>query len=212
MAAVLACGRGAVLSHRSAAALWDLLRPFDVPVEVSVPTRNGRGRRQGIRIHRIGTLTRSAVTIRDGIPVTAPWRTIEDLRGIVTPRQHRRAVREAEMRRYALGPRTRGDGTRSDVEQLFLALCRREGIPAPEVNVRIGRWTVDFLWRSQRLVVEADSWRFHGGSAAFEDDHARDIDLRRRGYAVHRFTEHQIREEWEVVQADLAAALRAGDG
>ena len=75
------------------------------------------------------------------------------------------------------------------------------------MNVKIGRWTVDFIWPEQRVVVETDSWRFHGGSVAFENDHARDLDLRRRAYAVHRFTERQIREQETVVAEDLASAL-----
>jgi hypothetical protein len=208
MAAVLACGPSAVLSHRSAAALWELLRPIDGPVEVSVPSQSGRRGRRGIRLHRRAALSSQAVTIRSLIPVTTPWQTIEDLRGVVPPRLQRRALRQAEVLKLALGPLGPGDRTRSDLELDFLNLCRRHRIPPPLVNVRIGRWTVDFLWREQRLVVETDSWRYHGGSVAFEDDHARDLDLRRRGYAVHRFSERQIREEEEIVVADLAAALR----
>jgi very-short-patch-repair endonuclease len=208
MAAVLACGPRAALSHRSAAALWELLRPMDGPVEVSVLTQGGRRSRHGIRIHRRAALSPKALTARRLIPVTTPRQTIEDLRGVVSPRLLRRALRQAEVQRFALGSRSHGDRTRSDLERRFLRLCRRNRIPAPLVNVRIGRWTVDFLWREQRLVVEADSWRFHGGSVAFEDDHARDLDLRRRGYVVHRFSERQIREEEALVAADLAKALR----
>ena len=147
------------------------------------------------------------MTVRNLIPVTTPWQTIKDLRGIVSPSLRRRALRQAEVKRFAMGPRAGGDRTRSDLERRFLALCRRNRIPKPLVNVRIGRWTVDFLWPEQRVVVETDSWRFHGGSVAFEDDRARDLDLRLRGYSVHRFTERQIREEEAVVAADLAAAL-----
>jgi hypothetical protein len=207
MAAVLACGPSAVLSHRSAAALWELLRPIEGPVEVSIRTKNGRRPRYGIRVHRRAGLPMQSLTIRSLIPVTVPWQTIEDLRGVVSPQLQRRALRQAEVRRLAPGPHSPGDRTRSDLELYFLNLCRRNGIPPPLVNVRIGRWTVDFLWPEHRLVVETDSWRFHGGSVAFEDDHARDLDLRRRGYAVHRFSERQIREEEDVVVFDLAAAL-----
>ena len=207
MAAVLACGPSAVLSHRSAAALWNLLRPMDGPVDVSVPSQNGRRPRRGICVHRRRSLSPRATTVRNLIPVTTPRQTIEDLRGIVSPSLRRRALRQAEVKRFAMGPRAGGDRTRSDLERRFLALCRRNRIPKPLVNVRIGRWTVDFLWPEQRVVVETDSWRFHGGSVAFEDDRARDLDLRLRGYSVHRFTERQIREEEAVVAADLAAAL-----
>jgi very-short-patch-repair endonuclease len=222
MAAVLACGVGAVLSHASAAAIWGLLRPIDGPVDVSVPGDGGRERRRGIRIHRcpsleVGTAmaglstdglqTRHPlVTVRNRIPVTGVSRTIADLRGVVRPRLVRRAIRQAEL----MGMRVNGvegDGTRSDLERDFLNLCRRHGLPRPEVNVKLGRWTVDFLWPAERLAVETDSWGYHRGSVAFEDDHARDLDLRRRGYEVRRFTERQIVEESSVVAADLAEAL-----
>jgi len=220
MAAVLACGVGAVLSHGSAAALWGLLRPLDGPVDVSVPVRSGRKRRDGIAIHRRAALATAslsrgedaqplpAVTIHDRIPVTAPWQTINDLRGQVPSRLYRRAVREAEMRRFALSPSTPRDRTRSDVERDFLALCRRHRLPPPEVNAWLGRWTVDFLWRTERLVVEADTWGTHGGSVAFEDDHARDLDLRRRGFSICRYTDRQIRDEASLVAADLSERLR----
>lgn len=206
MAAVLACGPDAALSHRSAAELWGLLRPAEGPVEVTVPSQNGR-RQRGFVVHRCAALPRNARTIRNLIPVTTPWRTIEDLERAVSPHLHRRAIREAEMRRFALSPRTHGDRTRSDLERDFLALCRSHRLPEPEVNVRLDRWTVDFLWRVQRVVVETDSWRFHGGNIAFEDDHARDVDLRQRGYTVLRFTERQVREEPNLVAADLGKAL-----
>jgi very-short-patch-repair endonuclease len=213
MGAVLACGDGAVLSHRSAAALWGLLRPFDGPVEVSVASYGGRRRREGIRLHRCASLARRGddggplVTRRRGIPATTPARTIADLRGVVSPRLHRRAIRQAELAGFALDPNIRTDGTRSDLETDFLALCRRAGLPKPEVNVRIGRWTVDFLWPVQRLAVETDSYRFHRGAVAFEDDRARDLGLRARGLRVRRFSERQVRGEAAQVAADLRDAL-----
>lgn len=222
MAAVLACGPGAALSHRSAAALWGLLPAAEGPVEVSVPTANGRASRRGIRVHRCPTLAAAAlerpdgrppvpaVTRREGIPVTAPWRTLEDLRRSVPPRQHRRALRGAELRRFALPPTVRGDRTRSELERDFLRLCRRHRLPAPEVNKRLGPWTVDCVWEPARLVVEVDAWGTHGGSVAFEDDHARDLDLRRRGYSVHRYTASQTRHRPDLVVADLRERLAAG--
>ena len=99
------------------------------------------------------------------------------------------------------------DGTRSDLETAFLDLYRRCGIPKPEVNAKLGRWEVDFLWRAQRLVVEADTWTYHRGSVAFEDDHARDLDLRQQGFAVLRFTDKQLEDEPERIVADLRRAL-----
>jgi very-short-patch-repair endonuclease len=84
---------------------------------------------------------------------------------------------------------------------------RRYRLPHPEVNVALGRWTVDFLWRSRRLVVETDFWSYHRGSVAFEADHARDLDLRSAGYAVLHFTDRQLEGEPGRVAEDVARAL-----
>jgi very-short-patch-repair endonuclease len=213
MAAVLACGEDAALSHRSAAALWDLLKPFRGPIHVTAPSYNGRSRRPGIVLHRCASLAAlpTHVTRRQGIPVTTPARTVEDLRGTVAPYLLRRATRQAEIAGYRLGVRAKADRTRSDFERDFLRFCARHELPRPEVNVKVGRWTVDFLWPLQRLAVETDSYRYHRGAIAFEDDHARDLDLRRRGYAVRRFTEAQVRDQPQLVLADLAEALLAAE-
>jgi hypothetical protein len=80
-------------------------------------------------------------------------------------------TRQAELAGYPLGPGARVDGTRSDLELDFLAFCDRHRLPRPRVNVRIGRWTVDFLCRAERLAVETDFFDYHRGSVAFEDDH-----------------------------------------
>jgi very-short-patch-repair endonuclease len=207
MAAILACGSGAALSHGSAAVLWDLLRPLRGPIDVSVPTQVGRATQAGIHLHRCASLRSDDVTRRRGIPVTTPALTIADLKAALSPKLLRRAIRQAEMQGFSLGPGVETDRTRSDLERDFLRLCRRHGLSEPQVNVRIGRWTVDFLWPAKRLVVETDSHRWHRGSVAFEDDHVRDLDLRRRGYAVSRFTERQIREDAAEVVADLREAL-----
>jgi very-short-patch-repair endonuclease len=225
MAAVLACGEGAVVSHVSAAALWRLLKPIDGPVHVSVPTTSGRARRRGIHLHRTPSLAqpssspsylprrggrgrRPPTTYRDRIPVTTVPRTIEDLRNtaLLPPRLLRRAIRQAEL----MGLRLDGietDRSRSDLETAFLDFCRRHHLPAPEVNVKLGRWEVDFLWRSQNLVVEIDAWTYHRGSIAFEDDHARDLDLRQQGLTVLCFTDRQLEEEPDRVARGLSAQL-----
>jgi len=194
------------LSHSSAAALWELLKPIDGPVHVSVPTTSGRAARRGIHLHRCPSLHGRLTTYRYRIPVTTIQRTIEDLDGCVPPHLVRRAIRQAEHK----GVRLEGiesDGTRSDLESAFLDLYRRHRLPTPECNVKIGRWEVDFLWRSRRVVVEVDTWTYHRGSVAFEDDHARDLDLRQRGFTVLRFSERQIEEEPGRVVADVARAL-----
>jgi very-short-patch-repair endonuclease len=207
MAAVFAYGDRAVLSHGSAAALWGLLTALDGPVDVTTPSRSGRVARRGIRLHRCKSLGPGEVTKRHGIPVTAPARTLADLSKTVPPWRWRRAVRQAEVSGLALGPGFVTDRTRSDLERKFLQLCRRYRLPAPEVNVEIGRWTVDFLWPHAALAVEADSYRYHRGTIAFENDHARDLDLRQRGYDVRRFTDRQILERPAEVARDLREAL-----
>jgi hypothetical protein len=210
MAAVLALGPDAVLSHMSAAALWGLLRPEAGPIDVSLPSNSGRRRRAGIRIHRCASLRADQVTERHRIPVTTPARTIEDLRAVVPPYLVRRATRQAELARYPLGSGARVEtkGTRSDLELDFLSFCAEHRIPRPQVNVRIGRWKVDFLWPAERLAVETDFFDYHRGSVAFEDDHQRDLDLRRAGYAVRRYTGAQIRNHPAAVVADLREVLR----
>lgn len=211
MAAVLACGEGAVLSHRSAAEFWGLLRPLGGPVGVSIPSNSGRATRQGIVLHRCASLSGDPVgsvrlvTRRDGIPVTSPARTIEDLRGVVPPYLVRRATRQAEFAKLIDLPGS--DRTRSDLEGDFLALCRAHGIPGPEVNVRVGRVTVDFLWRHQGVAVETDSYRYHRGRVSFQDDRARDLILRRHGFEVRRYSELQVNESPAEVAGDLRDAL-----
>ncbi len=228
MAAVLACGEGAVLSHVSAAVLWELLKPIDGPVHVSVPSTSGRARRPGIHLHRCSSLNapvepspspsstwqgggrgrRLLTTYRLGIPVTSIDRTLEDLRtsSLLPPHLLRRATRQAELRGHRLR-HTEADRTRSDLEALFLDLVRRYRLPRPEVDVKLGRWTVDFLRRSQRLVVETDFWGHHRGSVAFEADHARELDLRSAGYAVLRYSDRQLEEEPTRVANDVSRAL-----
>jgi len=140
--------------------------------------------------------------------VTTIQRTIDDIEGCLPPYLVRRARRQAEHKGVHLegiAPRR----TRSDLEDLFLALINRDGqrLPSPEVDVKLGRWEVDFLWRPQRLVVEVDSFLYHRGSAAFHADHARDLDLRQRAFTVLRFDERQLEEEPELVVAVVREAL-----
>ena len=207
MAAVLASGDAAALSHRSAAELWGLLPPSEGWADVSVPHGSGRAKRAGIRLHRSRSLSPAIVTRHGGIPVTTPARTLADLKRAVPEWLWRKAVRQAEFRRFDLGPAVVTDGTRSDLERDFLRLCRRIGVPAPEVNVKVGGWTVDFLWREQRIAVETDFYDYHRGRIAFQDDHARDLALRRRGLGVRRYSEEQLNDRPEEVAADLRAAF-----
>jgi very-short-patch-repair endonuclease len=205
MAAVTACGVGAALSHRSAAELWGMLKPSDGPVHVTVPVAGGRKQRAGIRIHRSPYLTKAVTTLQRGIWVTRPDQTIADLRRVAPPALVRRAIRQAEYDQLPVGEHGRETSrTRSDVESRFLRLCRRHGLPKPEVNVPIGRFTVDFFWPTERLVVETDSYRTHGGYQAFLDDRERDNELMARGLEVLRFTDLRIDNE----PARVAAIVR----
>lgn len=210
-AAVLACGEDAVVSHRSAAALWRLMDPIGGPIHVSVSKRSGRAKRRGIRTHRCPSLSTQQMTRKHNIPVTNPARTIADLRSDLEAPQWRRAVRQAEV----LGLRTGLDAplapTRSELEDRFLALCRRHRLPQPEVNVRVGRWEVDFLWRDQRLVVETDGYRYHRGPTAFENDHVRDLALRNAGHDVLHFTYRQVTKQPSQVASVIRRELKKSD-
>jgi very-short-patch-repair endonuclease len=210
-AAVLASGDDAVLSHRSAAALWRLLKPAVDVIHVSVPTMSGRAKRRGIQIHRRPTLPTQPVIRRHGIPVTNPAQTIADIRSELEAPQWRRAVRQAEVLGLNTGLDEPLAPTRSELEDRFLALCRRHRLPPPEVNVRVGRWEVDFLWREQHLVVETDGYRYHRGPMAFERDHIRDLDLRAASHDVLHFTYLQVTREPSQVATAIRRELRRHD-
>jgi very-short-patch-repair endonuclease len=207
MAAALACGDGAVVSHWSAAAIWGMLDKPNGPVDVAVSGYGGRKRRRGIRLHRCSPLLQDQVTRRRGIPVTNPARTISDLRRIASDRELRRAIRQADVLGLLLGEDIRPDRTRSDLERDFLLTCRRHRLPLPEVNVRIGGYEVDFLWRDCRLAVETDGYRYHRGRQAHRDDRRRDLELRARGFEVLRLSEEQVDEEPERVAEVLREVL-----
>jgi len=196
MAAVLACGKRAVVSHRSAAALWNLLQPESATIEISVPGTGGKGKHAGIKIHRSRTLTDALVTRRNGIPVTRPARTVSDLRRVLSAADLRRTIRQADVFGFRIDESDgQSDGTRSELEHLFLRLCRRHGLVMPEVNVQIDSFLVDFLWNERRLIVETDGYRFHSGREAFEDDRERDLRLKSLGYEVVRLTYRQVASE-----------------
>ncbi|MET0305634.1 MAG: DUF559 domain-containing protein [Solirubrobacterales bacterium] len=205
---------GAAVSHRTAACLWNLLSATDHPTHVVVSGNAGRAKRRGIRVHRSLTLKPVDVTLSRGIPVTTAARTISDLHlatlgrlpGALSPRELRRAIRQANVLGLPLDESAK-DRTRGDLEQDFLLLCRRHRLPAPEVNVRVGSYLVDFLWRERRFIVETDSYRHHRGRESFQGDRGRDLDLKRLGYEVLRLAERQIDEEPETVAEILLAVV-----
>jgi very-short-patch-repair endonuclease len=207
LAAVLAAGDGAALSHTSAAALWEYLRPIQGPIHLSLPASLRRKPRPGLQIHRSRTLTRRDITHHHGIAVTTPARTIEDIRTAVEPYLFRRALRQAELAGHRVPHLAVVKRTRSDLELLFLTLCDDHDLPRPQVNVRVHGRLVDFFWPEQRLVVETDSWDYHRGSVSFEDDHDRDLALHALGFTTRRYTGDQLEAAPGAVAADLRGAL-----
>jgi very-short-patch-repair endonuclease len=209
MAAVLALGAGAVVSHRSAAALWDLLPSPSGFIDVTVPGDGGRKSRRDLRIHRSSTLVAAVMTRRQGIAVTKPARTLQDLHRTVPEQVFRRAVRRALDLRLITSAdlKAEPDLTRSELERIFLNLCRRHRLPQPEVNSRVAGYEVDFLWRDRGLIVETDGFRHHTGRAAFETDRARDARLQSLGFRVLRFTHRQLAEDRSSVIAALQSLL-----
>jgi very-short-patch-repair endonuclease len=232
MAAALACGPGAVVSHRSAAQLWALL-PYparDRAVEVTVPTRDP-GEKPGIRVHRVRALDRRDVRTCDGVPITTPARTILDLGARATAREVEQALAEALRRglvrrpglRDVLSRAGRRHGTalvrslveddvapsltRSEAEDRLLALIRAGELPQPDVNVRVGDHEVDLLCRDERLVVEVDGFGFHASRAEFERDRLRDAELQALGFRVMRVTWRQLTRKPEATLARIARAL-----
>ena len=209
MAAVLALGDGAAVSHASAASLWGMLKPTGGPIEITVSGNGGRERRRGIEVHRSSTLIADFRTLRQGIAVTKPRRTLRDLHRTAPEPLFRGAVRRAlDLRLIASSDLKSDDAlTRSELERIFRRLCHRHRLPQPEVNSRVGPYEVDFLWREQGLVVETDSWRHHADRLAFERDRARDVALHCLGFRVLRFTYRQVTRPSPEIAAFLRAML-----
>jgi very-short-patch-repair endonuclease len=231
IAAVLACGPGAVLSHRSAAAYWELLSMWEGPVDVTVATKAGRVQRPGIRLHLARCLDTREVTVRNGIQITTPARTLVDLNAAVSDRLLERAYEQAQIRRLiapgaleqalerAVGRKTRAlrrlialerrasTVTRSELEERFLALVRRAGLPEPEVNQRVAGYEVDFLWRRQRRVIEVDGHAYHSTRQATTRDRRKDDDLETAGFRVTRFTADQILHDPDDTAARATRAI-----
>jgi very-short-patch-repair endonuclease len=209
MAAVLALGEEAAVSHRSAAALWRMLPAHDGPIEVTVPGDGGREKRRGITLHRSSTLIAGVSILRDGIRVTKAARTLRDLHRVAPEDAYLSAVRRALDLKLISSDQLRSEDelTRSKMERLFRSLCRRHRLPQPEVNARVAGLEVDFLWRDRRVIVETDSWRHHGDRPAFERDRARDAHLQSRGFRVLRFTWRQMIDTPAVVARTLRALV-----
>jgi hypothetical protein len=234
MAAVLFCGPDAVLSHRSAAALWGIRDPSARAIEVTTPRKSrslGRVERHRAR------LPADEITVQRRIPVTTVPRTIFDLAAVGLPaaavesalrhaeylRLHDRLSllhllerhprhRGARVIRSCLARRRETPGSPRDwLEQRFLPFLDRHRLPRPSLNawLEVGgrRYQADCLWPGRRAVVELDGFAAHGTRLAFREDRARDRRLRVAGYGVTRIAPEQLEEEPEELAADLRTLL-----
>ena len=226
-AAVLACGPGALVSHRSAAVLWQLIGWIDQPVDISVAQRNVRSR-SGIRVHRTGPFHPRDRRIRHGLPVTSPSLTVLDLAAVAAGLAET-AWNEALLQRLSsassmaavLGRRNGHAGvgvmremlaagssgfSRQEAERILIGLIRDAGLPEPLRNARVHGFELDFYWPQLRLNVEVDGYRWHSTRSRLNRDRERDAELAARGIKVLRISNDQLRRPRRVV-AHLAAAI-----
>lgn len=234
MAAVLACGSKAVLSHRSAAALWGIRTYLAASIDVTAPTKS---RSSGSLARHRSLLPADEVTVERGIPVTTVPRTIFDLAAVSSLDVVENALREAEylrlydrlslcdlLARYSGRRGTRtvrrclarvaelpAGRTRSRLEERFLPFLERHRLPRPRLNAWIQlpdrSVQVDCLWPGTMNVIELDGWGSHGTRIAFREDRARDRRLRAAGYEVTRITWAQLDDEPGAIAADLRTML-----
>jgi very-short-patch-repair endonuclease len=230
MAAVLACGESALLSHRSAAALWGIGTERKDRVEVTVLKRS-RHRRPGLHIRSRPTLPTGDVTNRDGIPVTIPARTLVDIATDLAPLALERAVNEADKRdlidpeelRASLAGFAGEPGVAtlrklldrhsfrlsdSDLEVLFRPIARSAGLPQPRSKQLVSGFEVDFHWPELGLVVETDGLRYHRTPSAQTRDQLRDQAHVAAGLVVLRFTHWQVKYEPAQVRSVLERTAR----
>jgi very-short-patch-repair endonuclease len=228
----MASGPGAVLSYRSAGQLCELRQSNSALIDVTVPSRNGRIRRAGIRIHRSGRLPPEEVTVRHGIPVTTVERTLLDLADVLDMQGLRRAVTEAEYRnlldhttliavvennpgrrgkQVLAAAEARPHRTRSPLADRLLAFVDRYDVEEPESGVWIDGYEVDFVWTRVGLVVELDGVAPHGTRQAVRRDRKRDRVLWRAGFRTMRLTEDAFDAEEEILADLVEAGVRVGD-
>lgn len=231
MAAVLACGEGAVLSHDSAGQLFELWPQTTSRIHVSL--RGGADRRPaGIIVHRRVGLPDVDVTQQHGIPVTSPACTLADLAARYGRIRIERAVNEADQAEVisvedlyaaaqAMPPRRPGRKalldilepsvfvlTASELEQLFVPVALRAGLPLPLTGQWVNGFKVDFYWPDLGLVIEADSGRFHRTPTQQRNDRRRDHAHVKAGLTPVRFTHHQIAREPDYVEQTLRDIAR----
>lgn len=230
LAALLACGEKSFISHYSAAFVWGLRTMPPTEVEVSVVGRCCDSRK-GIRMHRIQAIDRGEIQRHEGLWISTPARavlevaataTVDELVDIVNEghglRRFKASDLDAVLRRNrgrrgvarlkeVLGDQDAMTITRSRAERAFLKLIRDARLPRPEVNQRLGRYEPDFMWREQRLIVELDSYQFHGGPGGFQTDREKDLVYRDAGFDVLRPTRNHVIHEPARVLVSVVRAL-----
>ncbi len=230
LAAVLACGPGALLSHGSAAWLWGISHYGPEPLAVTGP--QPRKPRLPIRLHRSTILTEADRALEENIPVTALPRTLLDCAAEYRfARLQRMLERSEELKLFDLAPveellnRSRGHAgwgrlrraialyqpvpfTRSGFETLFFEAVLKAGLPRPATNFVEAGFELDLYWPEQRFGVELDTYATHGTNAAFERDHLRDEDLMLAGIEMTRVTDVRFHREPEAVLERVATFLR----
>lgn len=229
MAAVLSCGPEALLSHRSAAALWGIATGApEMEIEVVVPGELRR-RPPDIRMRRRVDLSDDHRREVAGIPVTDPVSTLVDLASCVVEWQVEKAINDADrlglvdlvalraevnclLPRPGMARLRRLLGcdalTDTGLERKFLGIVREAGLPLPETQVWVNGYRVDFYWPDLGLIVETDGWVHHRTSGEQATDHRRDQAHTKAGLTTLRFAEKQVRYEPRQVKATLSAVMR----
>jgi very-short-patch-repair endonuclease len=204
MAAVLAIGDDAALSHQSAAAIWGFGRR-DRVVHVTV-ARRGRRSRAGIRVHQAASLN---AAVHNGLPLTDPARTLRDLARVLPSNELERAKERAEMLGLVIpdDASLNAGFTRSEAERRLKALCKAAGLPMPLTNARVAGYEIDAFWPAHRLIVEVDGFAYHGTRQAFERDRRKDAALTAAGNRVVRITWRRLTTEPISLSAQFGALL-----
>jgi predicted transcriptional regulator of viral defense system len=241
MAAVLACGPDAVLSHRSAAYLWGMVDSWERPIDVTAPNRRGRSP-DGVAAHRDSSLQPIDRTIHHGVPCTTVARTVLDYAGVEPEWKVRKAIAQGEIlgildkaklrallkrsgRRRGVArlrlildtihPQTKR--TKSELERLFLEMCAKRDVPEPGVNIWLRgadgeRYQADFLWRDQGLIVECDSRRFHDTDTAFVADRKRRQQLELARWRVSQCSWEEVEREPRRLAETVRALIAQNEG
>jgi hypothetical protein len=225
MASVLACGEGALLSHRSAAALWEIGFEQRGVIDVSV-MRRAELKRRGLRVRGRPSLSAESVTSHDDIPVTTPLQTLIDLSTELVPIGVERAVNEADKRdlidpetlRAELDRHIGEPGVKtlralldkrtfrlsdSDLEVLFRPIAMEAGLPPPITKAIVNGFEVDFFFPDLGLVIETDGLRYHRTASTQTRDARRDRAHTLAGMTPLRFTHYEIKYESSRVRSEL---------